>query len=319
MEFEKLKLDTIDGQIEAYISYCQKTLKQSESTLYSKRYILKRFVAQTKAKDMREVDNRLIDWWIGIQRTSPGHKHMNQLCSTTVKNRLQTVRVFIAWLEGLNISIPVKVSLLPSIKRSQPTRVWYTADQIEEALKFANEQQSLMIRLAFEAGLRLSELRFLKVDGTKGREIMVFGKGSKWRKVCITRETLVELLVYIKANQLVDDDYLWPQTRRPKGQRRDLKRAISKYALSMALAEPFKLAGFDDFHPHALRHSFATNLQINGAPTEVIKELMGHDDIRTTGIYLHRFELGKIDDYDRWWKAAPQSQSQESREGQKAY
>jgi site-specific recombinase XerD len=53
------------------------------------------------------------------------------------------------------------------------------------------------------------------------------------------------------------------------------------------LKDAFAQAGFPDFYPHALRHSFATDLQRRGASVEEIKEMLGHKNIATTERYLH--------------------------------
>lgn len=52
----------------------------------------------------------------------------------------------------------------------------------------------------------------------------------------------------------------------------------------------FKRCGFDDFYPHALRHSFGTDIQRKGADIMVIKEMMGHSNVATTERYIHGFE-----------------------------
>ena len=61
----------------------------------------------------------------------------------------------------------------------------------------------------------------------------------------------------------------------------------------LRLRRVFEKAGFDGFYPHALRHSFATDLQVRGASVAEIKEMIGHSSIATTERYLHGFE-GKM-------------------------
>ena len=66
------------------------------------------------------------------------------------------------------------------------------------------------------------------------------------------------------------------------------------------LCSAFEWVGFEGFYPHALRHSFATNLQSKGASVEEIKEMMGHSSIATTERYLHGFE-GRMEElFDKY-------------------
>ena len=88
---------------------------------------------------------------------------------------------------------------------------------------------------------------------------------------------------FIKNHKIQNS--LWGKTLNgepptPSTIRKKLKRAFLK-------------AGFKDFYPHALRHSFATNLQSKGASVAEIKEMMGHASIATTERYLHGFD-GKL-------------------------
>ena len=63
---------------------------------------------------------------------------------------------------------------------------------------------------------------------------------------------------------------------------------------------PFLRAGFEGFYPHALRHSFATNLQMKGATVSEIKEMIGHSSVATTERYLHGFDGRLKELFDRY-------------------
>ena len=67
------------------------------------------------------------------------------------------------------------------------------------------------------------------------------------------------------------------------------------------LRRAFEVAGFNGFYPHALRHSFATDLQRRGASVEEIKEMIGHSSVATTERYLHGFEGRLLELFDKYW------------------
>ena len=66
------------------------------------------------------------------------------------------------------------------------------------------------------------------------------------------------------------------------------------------LREAFAAAGFEGFYPHALRHSFATDLQIRGASVMEIKEMIGHESVATTERYLHGFDGRMRELFDKY-------------------
>lgn len=66
------------------------------------------------------------------------------------------------------------------------------------------------------------------------------------------------------------------------------KKPLSSDHIRQIMKQPFIKAGYGQrFYPHALRHSFATDLQLNGAPLQTTKDLLGHSSIVTTEVYIH--------------------------------
>lgn len=124
------------------------------------------------------------------------------------------------------------------------------------------------------AGLRKTEARTLRQVDIIDDYIRVLGKGSKERVVPIHPE----LGRVLRAWKPPDPEWLFPSTRFPGA-------PISDTAFRGLCATVSHEAGVY-FHPHMLRHTFATRLVDVGVDVRRVQELMGHADIRTTGIYL---------------------------------
>ena len=148
-----------------------------------------------------------------------------------------------------------------------------------------------IIELLFSGGLRVSELCNLNRDSINlaRREFMVRGKGKKDRPIFIDQTTADHLEEYLSArhdtlpalflnnssNQNTPDTSGDFRRLSP----RSIERIIQKYA---------RLAGITKHvTPHTLRHSFATDLLMNGADLRSVQSLLGHANIATTQIYTH--------------------------------
>jgi len=180
----------------------------------------------------------------------------------------------------------------------------------------------LAAKLQYGAGLRLSELvrlRIKDIDLERGTVTVRGGKGDKDRTTVLPKSLLDEVKEQIgQARKLWQKDrdtgrpgvfipgalgrkfskagesfawfYLFPASRESKDtesgilRRHHLHGAVYNCAIKRAALA----AGIDKrVTSHALRHSFATHLLENGTDLRTIQELLGHEDITTTEIYLH--------------------------------
>lgn len=147
-----------------------------------------------------------------------------------------------------------------------------------------------ILELLFSTGLRVSELASLNCDqiNLKRREFGVVGKGGKERVVFLSDSACEWIERYLTARK---DPYRplfirYQGTKDPlnhgEGMRlttRSIERVVEKYVKAVGL--PIKAT------PHTLRHSFATDLLINGADIRSVQEMLGHSNISTTQIYTH--------------------------------
>jgi integrase/recombinase XerD len=149
------------------------------------------------------------------------------------------------------------------------------------------ERNRTIIETMYSCGLRVSEVINLKISDLFFEEgfIRVLGKGNKERYVPIHLEAQKYILIYKKEirSQIQPkkgfEDTLF-LNRRGKGLTRQMIFIILKdLAIKINLKKKIS--------PHTLRHSFATHLLKNGADLRAIQQILGHESITTTEIYVH--------------------------------
>jgi site-specific recombinase XerD len=147
-----------------------------------------------------------------------------------------------------------------------------------------------IIELLFSSGLRVSELVGLDRDhiNLKRREFMVRGKGQKDRPIFISPEAALWIEKYLDKRQ----DNTKPLFIRYSGNKKvDLSgnyHRLTARSVQRMVARNALLAGITKHvSPHTLRHSFATDLLMNGADLRSVQAMLGHSNIATTQIYTH--------------------------------
>lgn len=149
------------------------------------------------------------------------------------------------------------------------------------------ERNRTILETLYSCGLRVSEIITLKISDLFFEEgfIRVLGKGNKERFVPIHSRAQQLIDLYIKT----DRNKIEPQrgfedtiflNRRGKGLTRQMIFIILK-----DLAE--KIGLHKKISPHTFRHSFATHLLKNGADLRAIQQMLGHESITTTEVYVH--------------------------------
>jgi integrase len=169
-----------------------------------------------------------------------------------------------------------------------PRRGYYTAEEVEKVLRDCNPIQWLLIKIAFDSGMRLSELTNLRLREINDTQLNYTGKGNKQRESYISPITRERLDDYIQRNNITDYVFENPETGKPYGVN----------TIREKMRKAFIYAGFDGFYPHIMRHSFATDAQRNGASMIELRDMLGHKSVETTEVYLHGLEghLHKIFD-----------------------
>ena len=228
------------------------------------------------------------------------NRHINDsnqsLSLITQSYHLIALRGFLTYLSRRDIqSLSADKIILPKTARKQVTFLHY--DEVSSLLSQidldaeAGLRDRAIIELLFSSGLRVSELVNLNRDhiNLNRKEFMIRGKGQKDRPVFVSKgaaervgdylasrhDSLVPLFIsYSRFTGQTDTsgDYRRLQSR-------SIQRMVSHYA---------KMAGITKHvSPHTLRHSFATDLLMNGADLRSVQAMLGHSNISTTQVYTH--------------------------------
>ncbi len=190
-------------------------------------------------------------------------------------------------LEPSKIDLPKAESKsLKFLEREQIERLVTMPDTTSEE----GVRDRTIIELLFSTGLRVSELVGLNHEqiNLDRREFGVIGKGGRARVVFVSDRAAEWIDKYLSmrnddfkplfirySGRVTDDD----RGERMRLTARSVERVVKKYV---------KLARLPvDATVHTLRHSFATDLLMNGADLRSVQEMLGHKNIATTQIYTH--------------------------------
>ena len=193
------------------------------------------------------------------------------------------------------LSLPAEKIKLAKSKSDERAIKFLALDQIRKLLdapkisSLAGLRDRAILEILFSTGLRVAELVSLNreqikiTSETKDMEIVVIGKGSRPRPVYLSKRAVEWVGKYLQTREDKEKalfiNYKGPKNAPKRLSLRSIESIVKKYAL---------LAGIPAFTtPHTIRHSFATDLLMQGVDLREIQEFLGHKNIGTTQIYAH--------------------------------
>ena len=233
-----------------------------------------------------------------------------ELALITQNYHLIALRGFLNYLSKRDIQslAPNKIEL-PRVHRRQVTflyndEVEQIFDSVPKDNKLSNLRDRAVLELLYSSGLRVSELVNLNRDhvNTKRREFMVRGKGQKDRPVFVSKSAVEHLETYLTArnDSLVPLFISYSRNSSAANTSGDYKR-LSQRSIQRMVAKYARLAGITKHvSPHTMRHSFATDLLMNGADIRSVQSMLGHSSIATTQVYTHVTDQHLKDVYERF-------------------
>ena len=167
---------------------------------------------------------------------------------------------------------------------------WLTEEEINKLIPAARtRRERALVELLYGSGVRLEELRMMDMGDVNFQErtiLIRYGKGGKERIVQFGKPAAAALKAHLEGR---GSGYLFERNGRPIG-------AKTLYGILRRVAAR---AGVEGVHPHKLRHTFATHLLDRGADVMSVKELLGHESVSTTAVYLHTTTAGLTEVIDR--------------------
>lgn len=286
MQFSKAKTD--------FLEYLEIEQNRSQRTLENYDHYLTRLIDFAGDIKISDIDAELVrKWRLWLNRL--GTNTSDELSKSTQNYHLIALRGFLKFCAKRDVPAMTadKIELARTV-RKQVT--FLDADEVArlfaqtEISKDVGLRDRAILELLFSSGLRVSELVGLDIEhiNLKRREFMVRGKGQKDRPVFISPEAVKWVGHYLQKRS----DNTKPLFIRYSGTKRvdltgnfhrltarSVQRMIKRYALMAGITKSVT--------PHTLRHSFATDLLMNGADLRSVQALLGHSNISTTQIYTH--------------------------------
>jgi site-specific recombinase XerD len=286
MLFAKAKTD--------FLEYLEIEQNRSQKTIANYDHYLTRLLDFAGDIKVAEIDNEMIrKWRLWLNRL--GTNTSDELQKTTQNYHLIALRSFLKFCAKRDITAlaPAKIELARTVRK----QVTFLNPEELSRLFAQPKVDSLgglrdraILELLFSGGLRVSELVGLNRDqiNLKRREFMVRGKGQKDRPIFISQEAADWLEKYLDKRT----DTARPLFVRYNGSKkvdqsgdfsrltaRSVQRLVARYALLAGITKHVS--------PHTLRHSYATDLLMNGADLRSVQAMLGHSNIATTQIYTH--------------------------------
>lgn len=281
----------MDAWLEEFVAYLRYERNYSELTVVSYSGSLKAFELYYKSLEEElswtTVTSDVVRSWM-VSLLDDG------LSPSGVCPKLSAVKSFYRFLlkRGLvttdpahSVSAPKKGKPLPYFVRE--TDMNRLLDDLEFPDSFEGKRDKAMVSMLYLTGMRAAELLALDLADVDLHNAVasVVGKRNKQRLIPLLPELVREIENYLPARERVlenkpETPALFVEARTGRRMGYPKLRAVVRETLANVTLQSKR-------SPHVLRHSFATSMLNNSADLQSVKELLGHESLKTTAIYTH--------------------------------
>lgn len=282
---------------------------RSQKTIINYQLYLERFIDFAGDIPVDKITSELIRqyrlWLNRYKNDNTGES----LSLITQSYHLIALRGLLTYLSRRDIkSLAADKIILPKTVRKQVTFLQY-----DEVLRMIEQiptdtesglRDRAIVELLFSSGLRVSELVNLNRDhiNLKRREFMVRGKRQKDRPVFISKGAAEHVSTYLESRtDSLPALFLSYSKRTATPSTSGDYRRLSARSIQRMVSQYARLAGITKHvSPHTMRHSFATDLLMNGADLRSVQSMLGHSNISTTQVYTHVTDQHLKDIHERF-------------------
>lgn len=285
-------MNNLQTHINNYLDYCQYQKVLDQKSLKAYRIDLKQFSDQLPSTNVLEITPNILEDYIASLH--------QQYKPKSSKRKIASLKAFFHYLEYKDIveknpfnKIQIKFRepvILPKTIPLHTLELFLSTiyKQRTAAKTICQKRNTLrdaaVAELLFATGMRISELCFLGINDVNlfDKTILIYGKGSKERRIQIGNDDVVKILDEYKEEFLPQmqncNHFFVNQNGRPLSDQ-SVRRMINKYSSLAAI----------ELHitPHMFRHTFATSLLEADVDIRYIQEMLGHSSINITEIYTH--------------------------------
>lgn len=274
--------DTTDRTITGKFFVAKSVEGLSENSLQYYRIILSGFLKHTgkHVKDITSDDARLYLL----------NKKMENCTDCTLNNIRRVLSSFFTWCFAEGITRNNPISRIKSVKCTKKIKKALSEDEME-CLRYAakTRRNRAIVEFLYSTGCRVSEICSINRDDidVKNGEVMVLGKGRKYRTVYLSARCKAVLQEYLD-NRTDDNPALFvtdAQLQSGKLKTNYVATRMQKGGVEGMCRTIGRIAGIENVHPHRFRRTAATIALRRGMPIEQVQKMLGHEDIQTTTIY----------------------------------
>ncbi len=284
----------LDQAVDEYLDYLAIERGRSKRTIINYRHYLTRLSDYAGDINVSDITPELIRKW-RLWLHELGSDRSDELSKATQNYHLIALRNLLKYCHKRNIPAlaPDQIELA---KTSKKQVTFLNRDELESLFKQPNVleigglRDRAILELLFSSGLRVSELTNLDIAhiNLERREFMVRGKGQKDRPIFVSQQAADWLKLYLEKRTDNLPALFISYGGRAIANTTGNYRRLTPRSIQRMVAHYSLLAGITrHVSPHVLRHSFATDLLMNGADIRSVQAMLGHSNIATTQIYTH--------------------------------
>lgn len=275
-----------------YLEFCKEQKCLDTKTLKAYQIDLEQFTTITGTKKIKEITQNTLEKFIRILHQNYKPK--------TVKRKIASIKAFFHYLEykdymewnpfsKIQIKFREPVILPRTIPLHTIETFLSTMYKQYKTAKTPYQKRNILrdiavIELLFATGMRISELCSLKpcnID-LDSKSILIYGKGSKERKIQIGNQDVCDLLkkyCHEYREEIQSCNHFFANQNGNSLSDQSVRRMIKKYSSLASISLHIT--------PHMFRHTFATCLLEADVDIRYIQEMLGHSSINITEIYTH--------------------------------